>query len=136
MFSFNAFALEASVPEGHFTIIEKGTPALFSGVLFDDVSIAYILADKKFGEEEIQLQIGFALRKQRLEHQKEIEGLQLQYDILHGQSKMLIEEREKHIAVLQEQLAKKPNSHKLTSALKSVIIIALASYIAIDKLDI
>ena len=71
MFSLNAFAIEANVPEGQFTIVEEGNPALFSGVLFNDISVAYILADKKFNEEEVQLQIGFALHKQRLKHQRE-----------------------------------------------------------------
>jgi len=136
MFSLNAFALEANVPEGHFTIIEKASPALFTGVLFDDISIAYILADKEFSEEELQLQIGFALRKQRIKHQKEIESISVEYNIFQEQSDLLIYERDKHITTLQEQLAKKPNSYKLTSVLKSVIIIALASYIAIDKLNI
>tara|TARA_Y100000593_G_scaffold87361_1_gene167692 strand:+ start:1409 stop:1846 length:438 start_codon:yes stop_codon:yes gene_type:complete len=136
MFSLNAFAIEANVPEGQFTIVEEGNPALFSGVLFNDISVAYILADKKFNEEEVQLQIGFALHKQRLKHQREINSLHLEYDILQEQTDLLIFERDKHISTLQEQLAKKPNSYKLTSALKSVIIIALASYIAIDKLNI
>jgi len=128
-----AFALEADVPEGNFTILEQGKIAPFSGVLFDSVAVAYILADKRFMEEEVQLQVGFALHKQKLKHEKDIKSLELRLDISKGQSTMLLEQKNKHIEALQRQLIKKPNGQKLTNIVGSVMLIGLVAYILADK---
>jgi len=130
-----AFALEADVPEGNFTILEQGKIAPFSGVLFDPIAVAYILSDKRFMEEEVQLQVGFALHKQRLKYEKDIESLELKFDMLDGQSTMLLEQMDKHIEALQRQLIKKPNGQKLTNIVGGVMLIGLVAYILVDKAD-
>jgi len=130
--TLRAFALEASVPEGNFTILEQGKIAPFSGVLFDDKATAYIIAEKRFMEEEVQLQIGFALRKQRLKHEKDLASLQLRLDISEGQSAALLEQKDKHIEALQKQLVKKPNYQKWTNIIGGAILVGLATYVLVD----
>lgn len=128
-----AFALEANVPEGNFTILEQSKIAPFSGVLFDDIATAYIIAEKRFMEEEVQLQVGFALHKQRLKYEKDLKGLQLQLDISRGQSTMLLEQKDKHIEALQKQLIKKPNGQKLKNILGGIAITGLVTYILVNN---
>ncbi len=128
-----AYALDANVPEGNFTILEVGKIAPFSGVLFDAKATAYILADKRFTEEEMQLQIGFALHKQRLEYEKKLESAQLQLEVSEGQSALLLEQRDKHIQALQEQLLKKPAGQKLLNIVGVGVLTGLVAYILVDK---
>jgi len=130
---FPAFALESNVPEGNFTILEQGKIAPFSGVLFDDIASAYIIAEKRFMEEEVQLQVGFALRKQRLKHEKDLKSLQLKLDISKGQSTMLLEQKDKHIEALQNQLTKKPNGQKLKNIIGGIAITGLVTYILVNN---
>ena len=133
--TFPAFAFDADVPEGNFAILEQGKIAPFSGVLFNDKATAYIIAEKRFMEEETQLQVGFALRKQRIEYEEKLESLQLKLDISEDQSTLLLEQKDKHIESLRKQLLKKPNHQKMTNIIGGILLTGLVTYVLVKEGD-
>lgn len=79
MFS-NAAVAQTATSSGSFSLISKGQPSLFDGIVFDDVAVGTILADREFLIKLSDERLHLELEKLELSKNFEIEGLKLTID--------------------------------------------------------
>ena len=65
LFPFSSIAQTKTSTTGQFSILKKGDPAKFDGVLFDPTATATILTESEFKEREFKLKLKHELEKQQ-----------------------------------------------------------------------
>jgi len=96
---------------GNFTVLQKDQQAPFSGFLFDQESVAKILAEIEFSTLELELKHDFELRKSEALWQLKLDNAVAANESLQEQSKSLNKIKDDEISRLREISLKQPSDY-------------------------
>jgi hypothetical protein len=101
------FTLSAQAEDaGKFMVLRQNACAPFEGVLFDPVATADIINTKVFAEQECDLRLQKTIDTRELEFQLERDNLNIRYDSLKEEYRLIIDKKDLEITQLRESLLK------------------------------
>jgi hypothetical protein len=113
---------------GKFIILRQNECAPFEGVLFDPVATAEILDIKVYAKRECELKLEHELKKKDAGFQLERDKLNIRYDALKEEHKLLIEKKDYEITQLRESLIKQSPRNNWLWAAGGVVVGMATTY--------
>ena len=102
---------EPGLDLGTFTLLKQGQEAPFAGFLFDQQSMAKILANTEFKELELKLRHDFELSKSNALWQLKLDNSQAAKDALEERHNSLMKIKDDEITRLKEISLEQPNDY-------------------------
>ena len=107
------FALStANAEQGEFTLVGKGQPSPFAGVLFNEPAMAHLLAMPDEYKLQCDLDIEYLTDKLNTKHNLEIQKFETDLNFTKEQNKIILNGKEKEIEELRIQLEKRNGINK------------------------
>ena len=97
--------------EGQVASLKEGDPAPYSGILFDEIFAARLLAEEEHKDIECNLKINYEIEKLQAQNALEIGNLQSSFNALKEQNQSFLNIKDAEIKRLQELALKNPNEN-------------------------